>query len=209
MNSELSISSLCGASWKALKSNIFSLVGIYVAFLVVVQMLGMLVSSLGVVGSVIQIVLSLVLAAAFGLGYARNCKQALEGDEPTFSVYSEYVPLWIVYIVVSLITGIVVSLGIILFIIPGMYLYLRLQFYPYIIMNERIDGMKAIGRSWKLTNGHVLDLLLIFFVQLGAVLLGLLCLLIGVFVAIPFGNLLTASAYFRLVDMYENNYISE
>ena len=57
------------------------------------------------------------------------------------------------------------------------------------------DCGKALNESWNMTEGHVLDLFSLGILSLCLVILGIIALVVGLFVAIPVAGLMTAIAY--------------
>ena len=55
---------------------------------------------------------------------------------------------------VTIITLIVTTIGFILLIIPGIIAAVRLTLTPAVVVVEDVRGTKAVGRSWRLTDGH-------------------------------------------------------
>ena len=78
-----------------------------------------------------------VISIIFSLGYMKNIFQALDGEEPQFSAMDNRQRISITYFLASLITGFVVLAGFLFFIIPGIYLALRLQFFQAFIIEEK------------------------------------------------------------------------
>lgn len=72
-------------------------------------------------------------------------------------------------------------LPLILAYIPALYLALRLFFTPYLIIDRNMSAMDAVKLSWKASAG-IQGKMLIFFILLYAInIVGILCLLFGVF----------------------------
>jgi hypothetical protein len=57
--------------------------------------------------------------------------------------------LWI-----TIVTSVVTIVGLFLLIIPGIIAFVRLALAPAVLVVEDVRGTKAVGRSWRLTNGH-------------------------------------------------------
>ncbi|MGJ3249459.1 MAG: hypothetical protein ACFE0I_25735 [Elainellaceae cyanobacterium] len=57
-------------------------------------------------------------------------------------------------VLLTSIVGVILVLGFILLIIPGIYLSVRLSFVFYAVMIENQSAFNAIQRSWQLTQGH-------------------------------------------------------
>lgn len=85
-----------------------------------------------------------------------------------------------VYIVLgSVVVGIVVIIGLLLLVLPGIYISVRLTLFPAAVMVDGKGPLQCLGESWSRTEGHVwtvFGFLLVFFVP-GIVLL------VGVYVA--------------------------
>ena len=62
--------------------------------------------------------------------------------------------LWI-----TVLTSVVILIGFILLIIPGIIAFVRLALTPPVLVVEDVRGTKAIGRSWRLTKGNFWRLL--------------------------------------------------
>lgn len=88
------------------------------------------------------------------------------------------VSLLIVYFIMSLLTGFATLLGLLLFIIPGIYVSIKLTLAPAIMVAEKntnpIEAMKA---SWALTKGN--SLRIFFYLLIIGIVLFVISLLVG------------------------------
>lgn len=91
---------------------------------------------------------------------------------------------------------ILVLLGIIALIFVGV----RMQFWLYDLVDKGDWAIEPIRKSWQMTKGHVLNLILFALVLTGINLLGLLALVVGLVVTIPFSMLATAKLYRKLAS---------
>jgi uncharacterized membrane protein len=98
----------------------------------------------------------------------------------------------------SFLTGILVMIGIVLLIVPGIILALGLQFTTYLIVDKNMGPIEAMKESWRITNGHKASLFLFGIVAFFIVLAGMLACGIGVFVAAPVIALATAFIYISI-----------
>ena len=89
------------------------------------------------------------------------------------------------YFLASLITGFVVLAGFLFFIIPGIYLALRLQFFQAFIIEENAGIIESLHKSWEITKGQALALFILALVMIGILILGCILFGIGIFVAVP------------------------
>jgi len=98
-------------------------------------------------------------------------------------------------ILANLIVFALVALGFIMLIIPGIIVACRLAFVPYIVMDQKLEPMQAVEKSWQMTRGHGWEIffmaILSFFIFIG----GVLCLIVGVFISIMWVHAAFASLY--------------
>jgi uncharacterized membrane protein len=98
------------------------------------------------------------------------------------------------FVVALFIVGVAVLIGLVLLVIPGIYVGIRLQFVGFRILEG--DGpLDAITNSWKLTEGNILELLIFDLLLLGILIAGVLALFVGVLVAMPVAGLALANMY--------------
>ena len=182
MEAKFSISEVAGTSWKFTKSQIWVLAGMFLAYCVVTGILNLITSS----SYVLNLLVQLIIGSLFTLGFIRNMFQTMDGEEPQFSAYGQEARKFLHYLVANILYSIIVCIGIVLLIIPGIYLAIRLQFFQqYIVSEERCSAIDALKKSWELTQGQTMPLFLLALVQIGLTLLGLILLVVGLFVAIP------------------------
>lgn len=187
MEPKFMISEVFGTSWKHTKSQIWVLVGLLIGF----SILSMIVTLFGmpaqgsIVGRVIVQIVSLLISCIFMLGYVKNIFQALDGEEPQFSVYGQQSRKIITYLIANILFSIAVCIGMVLLIIPGIYLYLRLQFFTAFIVEEDCGIIESLQKSWNMTQGQTLPLFLLLLTMIGTAIVGCILFFVGLFVAVP------------------------
>ena len=88
---------------------------------------------------------------------------------------------YVQYFLTTFLVGIIIYIGTLCCILPGLFFAARLQFASFYILDHKESNcLDAIQASWRMTDGHTLDLILIALVYVGIVLLGLLCCCVGV-----------------------------
>ena len=186
MEPKFMISEVFGTSWKHTKSQIWVLVGLFIGF----SILSMIVTLFGmpaqgsIVGRVIVQIVSLLISCIFMLGYVKNIFQA-DGEEPQFSAYGQQSRKIITYLIANILFSIAVCIGTVLLIIPGIYLYLRLQFFTAFIVEEDCGIIESLQKSWNMTQGQTLPLFLLLLTMIGTAIVGCILFFVGFFVAIP------------------------
>ncbi|MFV0397755.1 MAG: hypothetical protein ACK5JU_07025 [Bacteroidales bacterium] len=196
MEKNFTISSALRGGWEALKPNFLVLLGLMIGYVFLASLISWP-STLHPENFSLQIGTSLILmilAASFSLGYLKMCLDAVDGNEPLFSAFSETFRIMLPYIALYFLYVLIVLSGIILLIIPGIYLGIRLQFAP-LCMIEGAGIMEAFKKSWKLSKGNMLKLTLLYLIYFGLVLAGIIVLIVGVFVAAVWCQLIMTQTY--------------
>ncbi len=129
--------------------------------------------------------LSLFLSAWMTCGYVAIALSYQAGKKLPFeNLFTNFKPYWGV-LASTLLYGIIVGVGILLLIVPGIYFALKYQFVTTLIVDKGLGIGDAFQQSAKMTQGKKMSLLGFDLVSLGVIILGAICLGVGVFVAIP------------------------
>ena len=200
MESKFTVSEVLSIAWQALKSQIWILVGLFIGIFIISLVISLLLmpAMQSLTGQIIGQLITTIISLVFGLGYLKNLFQTLDWDEPQFSAYGQQAGKILTYFLASIICGVLVALGTILLIIPGIYLYLRLQFFMCFIVEEDAGIIDSLKRSWVITDGQILPLLLLLLAMIGISILGIILLGIGMFVALPLVMLMQCVVFRKL-----------
>lgn len=187
MGPKFILSEVYSTAWKGTKSQLWILAGLLIGYCILsftLSAFAMPIQS-SIIGEIIVTVVSVLFSLIFSLGYMKNIFQALDGEEPQFSAYGQQTRNIITYLLASIIMGLIVSVGLLFFIIPGIYLALRLQFYQAFIVEENAGIIESLRKSWEITKEQALPLFMLALVMIGILILGCILFGIGIFVAIP------------------------
>ena len=166
----ISIESLLKSSFKKILDNI------------VVCIANTLIAFLSTIFLCITVIGILALPAVWG-GYTESMIRLSLGQKVEIgdffrAGFDRWSTLLIGYVVACL--GI--AIGIVFFIIPGVYLMIRWYFMVQIIVNEDLGAMEALKKSGEMTSNIMWEVLAVF----------LVCMIIGaVGAAIPFSQIVT------------------
>jgi uncharacterized membrane protein len=117
-------------------------------------------------------------------------------------VFSQY-PVAFRFFVAEVLYVLMILCGLILFVVPGIYLAVRYQFYKYFLVDKSMDIVASFKRSATITEGHRWQLFVFGFALLGLNILGILCLLVGILVTIPISMLALVFVYRKLSGAIE------
>ncbi len=99
------------------------------------------------------------------------------------------------YLGTAILTGIIVIVGLILLIVPGIIWMLRYIFAPYLVIDRHLAPLAALKESSRITYGHKWQLLGFLLVIVAINIVGALLLLVGLLVTIPLSSLAMTHAY--------------
>lgn len=94
----------------------------------------------------------------------------------------------------STLYGLGVILGLAFFIFPGIYLALRWSLYIHVSLDEGLNGVAALKRSYELTRRHSLSLLVLWFITSGMVVFSIITV-VGAIWVVPFSTCLPTVIY--------------
>jgi uncharacterized membrane protein len=147
------------------------------------------------IGTVFALLYATFFFAPFGCGQKYAYLKASRGDkvevQDMFTVFQNYWNTVGAY----LLTTIIVVIGFILLIAPGIFLACKLAFVPYLVVDKKLGATEAIRASWNLTKGHGWKVFFIGLLAIPIVIAGLICLIVGVIVSAMWIQTAVASLY--------------
>ncbi len=103
------------------------------------------------------------------------------------------------YIFATILYGLMCAGGVILLVVPGIYLAIRFSFYGYFIVDKNSGITESLKGSWRITRGSAWKLFLYSLVIGGMNILGALVLMVGLFATIPTSLAAGAFIYRKLL----------
>ena len=99
------------------------------------------------------------------------------------------------YLFANILVGILVGVGFLLLIVPGVVLAIVLVFVKFLVVDRGLWPIEAMRESARITREHRLDLFLMVLVGIILNIVGMIALLVGLLVTIPVTMLAFAHAY--------------
>ena len=150
-------------------------------------------------GSVIITLVSTVVRIFLELGamalLLKLVRMGQEGDIKEMFGQTEILPQALLG---QIIYGFMILVGMILLIIPGIYVAVRFMFLPYIFVDKKLGWKEALSEASRLTEGRRGDLFLFSLALVLLNLVGVLLLLVGLLVTIPVSMIATTMMYENL-----------
>lgn len=109
---------------------------------------------------------------------------------------------FVLYLLGNLLYGLIVGLGLVLFLVPGIYLALRYGFFWYAIIDGKQGVFDAFHESARITVGVKWQLILFALASMGVIFLGFLCFGVGIVAAVPIVLLASTHLYRVLLSQH-------
>lgn len=214
MKSNISFSNLLKVSWNLVKAHPVPVIGFFCLYLCILIALAVFSQSGSVGGILLYNAFSYFGQAIFFIFYMGMLFNIVDGKriDDFQNGWTKFTTILIVYILMAL--GMVVlmilifspfwgyvaimqidafkllssTVWIIYFIgafIFVCYFYLRLSCTLYIVVDHNKGVLDSLELSWRITKGRVCRIWLMMLLQIGLIIGGALCLLVGLFVAMP------------------------
>lgn len=188
--------------WNTVKSNL----GFFIGLLIIV----LLISIVSVVNEllirenipILYIIISIassVLQVVVGMALIKIALRFCDNEKGKFADLFSCLPLFFNYLFGSILFVLIVFVGMILLIIPGIIWSIKFQFFSYLIIDKGLGPIEALKMSSAITKDAKWDLFLFFLLILAINLLGALALLVGLFVTIPITMVAIAFVYRKLL----------
>lgn len=194
--------------WHGMKSRFWFFIGLQLIVFVVSLLPGFLAGVVGIetVGSqgeptgagwVVQIISSL-LQVFLGIGVLMVALKVVDQKKPEWKDLVSGSPVFLKFLGTSILYSVIVLVGFVLFIIPGVILSIMFQFAPYFVVDKGVGPIQALKMSAAATKGSRWNLFLFGLVTVLIGLLGLIALIVGLLVAYPVILLAATYVYRRL-----------
>jgi hypothetical protein len=179
------------SGWNSVKAHIGFFIGIFLLF-VALSFMSAYATGIGT-----RIVLGLLISG-ISIGYIKLAIDVVDGKSPEFKELFSCFSLLLKYILAAILYALVVTIGLALFVIPGVIWAVQFGFYPYVIVKERSWPLAALRKSSSITDGVKGKLIIFALALFGINLLGVVVLGIGVIVTIPLSVIAAAHVFKQL-----------
>jgi hypothetical protein len=189
--------------WETAKKNI----KFFIPILVVIAFINIVASSIdnsfpedATVPRFLFTMIMWVVGAIVSVGLIRTALAFVDSHKPNYNLFYPKVQTILYFVASSILYGLAVGVGLILLVIPGIYLALRLQFFSYLIIEKGSGPIEALKQSWRITDGFTWKLFVFGLIVTGINILGALVFLVGLVWTVPMTQIATAYIYRRLSD---------
>ena len=191
--------------WNLTKNNF----GFFVLLLILVAVIYVVLNSIQYLAKgkspliLILYLIETIIRTIITMGLIKISLKFCDNEKAKISdLFSAY-PLFLKYLIGSILYALIILGGLILLIIPGIIWSIQFQFFGYLIVDKGLGPIEALKESARITKGNKWNLFL-FGILLGLIkILGALALLVGLFVTIPTAMIANAFVYRKLLSQTE------
>ena len=203
---EISIKEALSVGWKGFKKDVGMWVGLMITIFVVSMVVGSFSYSFDIEtgqssGTFAGNILGWVLNVFMTIGILTIAIKTVRGQKGSFgelfTACSSFQKFFNMF-AVNVLMGIVVLIGFILLIIPGVIASMMLFLAPYYVAIENMGPIEAMKRSAESMKGYKMQLFLFILTSIGIIILGALAFGVGLLVAVPVVTIASAHIYERI-----------
>jgi len=188
--------------WRKATGNISFFVVLFLIFIVVnvaPAALGALFQHLNI--SILSFAAQLVgwaLQLTMSLGLINVALRLHDNKKANYKNLFDHVHLVIPYFLTSIIYGLIVFVGFILLIVPGIVWSIKFRYFPYLMVDRNLGPIDALKESAKMTRGFKWKIFWFGVVIALINILGFLALIVGLFITVPLSMMAEAWVYRKL-----------
>jgi uncharacterized membrane protein len=197
---QFSIGEALSFGWETWKSNALLWIGVIIIFSLIesIPQIPARAAEDRAVLAIIVGVIGFLLSELVQIGLTKMSLSFVDtGRAEIADLFNGY-PVFISYLIASLIFGVMLAVGLVLLVVPGIIVAVVFCMYPYTIVDRALGPIDALQRSMELTRGVRMDLFLFGLATLGLNLLGAIPCFLGLFVTVPMTMMAGAYIYRRL-----------
>ena len=147
------------------------------------------------VASLFVFIYTLLVLWPVGYGVSFAYLKAARGDRLEIKdIFAAFQNFWNA-VLANLLVAIIIGIGLIFIIIPGIFFACKLAFTPYLVVDRQMDVIEAIRTSWRMTGGHGWKVFLIGLLGIPIFIAGLICFGIGAIISVMWISMAMASLY--------------
>jgi|CXWL01.1.fsa_nt_gi uncharacterized membrane protein len=186
---KLLVSDCIKFGWNTFKARPWFFVITVVIYAIVQVIVG--VSQEGIIGFLVSILLPTLLYAGIIHVYLKAHDNV---SSPRLNELWNPKP-FLNYLLLSILLGIIVLVGLVLLIVPGIIFALMFSMAGFLVVEKGMGPIEALKESARLTKGSRWKLFLLGLALTGLTILGIIPLMLGLFVVVPLSMLALVHAY--------------
>jgi len=198
--------------WETFRNNALFLIGVTIAVALITSVIEIAgnygPTQEGYFGFVVQVI-GILVNAVLEMGVIAIMLAFKDNRMPEFVDLFKHAPLLFHFVAATFLFVVMVVVGLVFLIVPGIYLALRFGYYGYFIVDEEAGPIEALKKSSDLTEGVRMELFAFCLLLLGLNIVGAAALLVGLLVTMPLSQLAIAYVFRHLQGPVAEGPVSE
>jgi uncharacterized membrane protein len=191
---KISVGACLRFGWETFKKRPLFLIGLTFGYGVIQVVIGALPEQQGIMAVLLGLAL-LIINTLIDMGILSAALKA-HADITHLSTHDMWHPkLFWKYLGVKILQWIIIFVGIILLVIPGIIAGIVFMLATYLVLDRNLAPIEALKESARLTKGNRWNLFLLFLAIVGLNILGAVAFLVGLLVSLPVTLLALTHAY--------------
>ena len=151
-------------------------------------------------GTIISIIINLIVVV-LSVGYLKYVLDFIRTGELNINKTIDTIKeKWLKILITSIISGIIIAIGYLLLIVPGIILALSFSMMSFILIDSDLSGMDVLKKSKEMKNGYKMDYFIFNLSFVGWFILGIFtCCILYIWV-LPYYFVATALYYEKLKE---------
>lgn len=138
-----------------------------------------------------------IITSFLSAGFIRAALKTVRGETPSFGDFFSG-PSFLNYLATSFLTTVVVVVGVLCLIVPGVIASLGLFNAPFYCIDRKMGPIEAMKASWESTDGQKGDVFVFYLLQVVISLVGVAACCVGLFAVGPIVMLAHAIVYMKM-----------
>jgi hypothetical protein len=153
---------------------------------------------LSVLWSIFSFIWGLLVTTPLEYGVSYAYLKAARDEKPEIKDVLKVLENYWNSIIASILSAIIIIIGLILIVVPGIYFACKLAFVRYLVVEEKMPALAAIDESWRMTRGHAMTIFTMGLLAIPVFIGGLLLFGIGVIFSGMWVEAAFASLYYAV-----------
>jgi len=208
-NKNFSFREVLGFGWQVMKSNLGFFIGLGFLYLIITNLAAIaqqiieflnIPQEFVVISVILLEIFGAIISIVVGIGLIKIALSFCDGIKPPIGTLFNGLDCFWRYLGTGILYGLIVLGGFLLLIIPGIIWSVKYSLCYYFVIDKGLGPLDALKASGRATMGVKWQLFGFGIVCGLIVILGLICLIIGVFAAYPTVLVASALVYRQLMD---------
>ncbi|MCA9368892.1 MAG: hypothetical protein H6773_02615 [Pseudomonadales bacterium] len=186
--SVFAISDSIHAAWDLFKEKWYIIYGLYLIPVVVAVIYSLTLNALGESFGIMAffvMFIYMIVQTVVSMGVIQGYLNLARGEEINIETFKTMLPLVVNYFLGTLLLGVIIVLGLIFLIVPGIYFSLKYFFVPFLLIDKKMKPMEALRASEKMTKGIKWELVGLSAAAILLAYMGIFAVIVGIFVTAP------------------------